>query len=386
MKTWKKIAISAGTTALVLSSCVSVFAVAETSNEDITDHSQARSVARDNDDMRATNVSDGIRFANVDVGVANTGFNSQNRNEDENLTESSGADAYWETANFANVNETEFGESSGATASNDTVDDHSGDVAGGAPGGPVTAIADDSDVYRVNNTNTRTRLFNVTASVANTGLNDQNGNEDLNNMTAGTAMSTSYAGNVVNDNYTMIGSGDSETADAYNESITDHSQTRAEAYDNDNVGVNNTNAGTSLVNVTASVANSGLNNQNGNEDENTMETGATDAYVETANFVNVNETVVDTGSSAEASNENVDDHSEAVAIAEDNDTVRVSNTNTRTRVLNVSVSVANSGGNDQNGNEDGNSMKTGTAVVTGKTANVVNANQTYVGVTPEPAE
>lgn len=425
MKTWKKIAVGVSSAALVLGSFVpGVLAAAETSNTNITDHSYARSVARDRDNLRVDNSTVGVDFTNIDVALANTGFNDQSDNEDENLMESSNADALYATANFANVNETEFGESSGAKASNDNIDDHSGDPCGdtcscceGAPCGepegvpceplgeppcdtcpddqcpepcdcpkacPVTAIADDSDNFTVGNNNSGTIFTNVTASVANTGLNRQNRNEDLNSMTAGSAISTAGASNVVNNNYAKIGAGTSGSAEASNTNITDHSYAKAVARDKDTVNVSNSNVGTDVTNVTASVANSGLNEQSDNEDDNDMTTGAVDSYAETNNFVNVNETQVDVGGGAKASNDNVDDHSYAETKANDNDTVNVTNNNSGTKVTNVSVSVANSGGNRQTCNEDGNTMRTGSAISTGVTTNVVNGNQTYVGVTPTP--
>lgn len=407
MNSLKKLAVGISTAAILLTSVSPVLGATKTSNTGITDHSYARSEAYDNDVHSISNTTVGVRFTNWDVALATSGFVSQSDNEDDNTAVTSGAGAEYETANFANVNETKFAESNGAEAANANVNDHSGDPCGdtceccdgsscgGTCGGicatagqcpdpcgcpaacPVTAIADDSDTFTVDNTNRNTGLFNVTASVAISGVVSQSGNEDLNKVTTGVALSGAYASNVVNNNYSEFGGAGTGTK-ATNTGITDHSYATAQALDKDVVGVSNTNANTSVTNVTAAVSISGLVDQSDNEDQNEATTNRAEAATATENYVNVNETKVNVDSNVEATNSNVDDHSSAQAVADDSDTVSVTNVNRDTNVFNVSAAVAISGGVKQNCNEDTNKVTTGPAVATGKTMNVINGNQTYV--------
>lgn len=357
----KKLAVAGATVSLALGLyAVPVLGAADASNDNISDDSFADSEAYDVDTVNVGSTNLDQELDNFDVALANTGLNSQNGNEDGNDLSASNASADYETANFLNVNEA-FGQD-GASASNSNISD----------GSDGDALADDSDTINVTNRNEKTNAFNLTLSVANTGLNRQNNNEDGNTMMAGSAWSYAGSSNVVNHN--LVSGGNGSSAIASNSNITNDSFADSEAYDNDTVTVKNTNKDTTFKNYTVAISNSGLNQQNGNEDGNSMTTGDTGSGVVAENYVNVNETLVG-GSSAYASNSNISGGSDGDAVANDGDTVSVTNNNTTTNVTNVSVAVANSGGNTQNNNEDGNSTTTGSAQATGSTVNVVNANQ-----------
>jgi len=407
MNSLKKLAVGLTTAALVLGAAMPVFAVTETSNKNILDHSYAVSSAFDNDTLKVENKTEGVKFENWDVALGVSGFVFENDAEDENTVETAGAGAEYETANFVNVGETKSAESTGAKASNDTVSDHSGDPCGstcsccdgcscgGTCGGPcldpsqcptpcacpaacpVTAIAEDNDNFAVDNTNKDTDVFNVTASVAVSGVVFLNDVEDLNKVTTGVSISGAYVANVVNNNYSELGGGGGPT-EAKNKNILDHSYAVSEAYDNDTVKVTNVNENTDVENVTAAVAISGLVGITNAEDGNEVTTNQSAAETTTENYVNVNETKVAVDSGTKATNEDLDDHSSAKSVAEDNDNVTVSNTNKDTTVKNISVAGAISGGVSLHCVEDGNKVKTGVAVATGTTMNVVNGNQTTV--------
>jgi hypothetical protein len=59
--------------------------------------------------------------------------------------------------------------------------------------------------------------------------------------------------------------------------------------------------------------------------------------------------------------------------------VRINNSN-NAFVISGNVTVANSGGNDQNFNDDRNRMRTGDVRATSNTTTVVNSNVTIVGI------
>lgn len=369
MNLLKKIAIAGATFSLALGTyALPVLGAADASNENISGDSFADSEALDNDNVTVNSNNLNSELDNIDVALANTGLNSQNGGEDGNTLSASNAQAEYETGNFLNVNEA-MGQD-GASATNENIS--------GGSDGDATAVSN-ADVT-VKNLNKDTDVLNVTASVANTGLNFQNDNEDGNSTMTGTAWSYASASNVVNHNQVSNGGcglpvcGQSDpTAMASNTNITGDSFADSTATNTTNMTVNNTNDGTDFVNVTASVANSGLNFQSNNEDGNSITTGNTASGVAAANYVNVNETAVGNGA-ATATNSNITAGSDGDATATNTTTLTVNNTNKDTDVLNVSVSVANSGGNVQNGNEDGNTTTTGSAVSGGTTTNVVNAN------------
>lgn len=361
MKLFKKIAVGLSTLSLASGLyALPAFAATSATNTDITGDSFADSEAFDNDNVTVASSNVDQDLLNIDVSLASTGLNTQSGNEDDNTLHASNAGALYETSNFMNVNEVTG--TDGATASNS-------DISAGSDG---DALAEDNDKVSVTNYNYDTDVFNLTAAVANTGLNSQDNNEDGNWLTSGTAGSIATTSNVVNHNKTVGGSG--TTAMATNSNITGDSFADSEAYDNDHIYVTNTNKDTDFTNITAAVSNSGLNSQSGNEDGNTMTTGNTGATTTASNYVNVNHTEVG-GNSAIASNTNITNGSDGDSLAESNTKLNVTNTNTNTQVTNVSAAVSNSGGNDQSNNEDGNSMKTGTAASTGTTTNVVNGNQ-----------
>lgn len=358
----KKIAVAGATVTLALGTyAVPVFAAAESSNEDITNDSFADTKAYDDDQVKVDVKNEDTDLFNFDAALANSGLNEQSYNDDGNDLSTDSGEAWYRTDNFLNVNETTG--KGGASASNENISNSSdGD-----------AKATDNDDVDVKNKNKDTTVWNLTASVANTGLNSQDYNEDGNSLVAGGAESLAVTSNVVNHNKLTVGE-DGSSATAMNSNITNDSFADSYASDDDKVKVSNKNEKTFVGNVTASIANSGGNSQSDNDDGNDMTTGQTSSVAVASNYVNVNETKVG-GGGAQASNNNITQDSFGDAKASDDDDIDVKNENKDTTVTNVTVSVSNSGSNTQSGNEDGNTMNTGSAQATGQTTNVVNANQ-----------
>lgn len=235
--------------------------------------------------------------------------------------------------------------------------------------------ASDNDSLKVDTKNLDTDFVNIDASLASSGLNDQSGNEDGNDLTTKEADAWYKTDNFLNVNEVSGHDG----ALASNSNISDNSDGDALAEDNDKVDVYNTNEDTLLFNLTASVANSGFNSQDNNEDGNNMLVGAADSFALTSNVVNHNLVSGGDGSSAEASNSNISNDSFADAEAYDNDQIKVSNVNKDTDVINVTAAVSNSGLNSQSGNEDGNDMTVGDSSSVSVASNYVNVNETKVG-------
>jgi hypothetical protein len=385
----KKFAIGVASTALILSAFVPAFGVAQTGNTDITDHSSAISEATDNDTMDQSTTNTGLAADTLDIGVANAGLNIIAGSEDTNAISNTGAEAGWKSCNFANSTEIEFGEESGAKASNTAIDDHSGDTVGdplcpgcGVAPGPVSAVATDDDNFTVTNRNIDTTFNGFTISVANAGLNMIICSEDENSIVAGSAKSMTDGLTVVNNLKATIGSGPSDclgiecgTAEAINEDITDHSSATAVATDEDIVDVTVVNRGTTVNVVNASGANSGLNVIYDSEDNNSITSNSATANLTGQTFVNSTELNIGTGGGAKATNNGVDDHSLANATSTDNDTIKTRTSNTDTTVATTNVSVANSGGNIIAGSEDGNTISSGTATSTGTSTGVFNSTK-----------
>lgn len=362
MNVLKKIAVAGATVTLALGTyAVPVFAAAESENTDITNDSYADAKSYDDDKVKVSVDNSNSTLFNFDAALANSGLNEQSYNDDGNDLSTEKGEAWFKTDNFLNVNETKG--TGGAHAANDGISDSSdGD-----------AEASDNDHVYVRNENTNTSAWNLTASIANTGLNSQDYNEDGNSLAAGRAESIALTSNVVNHNKLVVG-GEGSSAHAMNSDITNDSYADAYASDDDHIFVKNVNEKTTVKNITASVANSGVNSQSDNDDGNELTTGKAESVAVASNYVNVNETKVGS-EGAMASNTNVSDESYADSESSDNDHIKVSNENTNTTVTNVTVSVSNTGGNTQSGNEDGNTTSTGKASATGQTTNVVNANQ-----------
>ncbi len=102
----KKLAISAATVSLAATAFMSpVFADADASNDHISDHSHARSKAEDNDTYRTRVRNSRTIVVNANVGIANTGGNTQRtRNGDDNKLTTGKADVWGK--NNADVNTT----------------------------------------------------------------------------------------------------------------------------------------------------------------------------------------------------------------------------------------------------------------------------------------
>lgn len=233
----------------------------------------------------------------------------------------------------------------------------------------------DNDTVKVDTKNHDTGLVNIDASLASSGLNDQSGNEDDNDMTTNSSDAWYRTDNFLNVNEASGHDG----AVASNSNISDGSDGDAVAEDNDYVDVKNSNEITFLFNLTASVANSGLNTQDDNEDGNSMLVGSAESFALTSNVVNHNVVSGGNSSSAVAANSSISGDSFADADASDNDTIKVDNRNYDTKVINVTAAVSNSGGNSQSNNEDGNDMTVGDSSSTSIASNYVNVNETKVG-------
>lgn len=102
----KKLAISAATVSLAAAAFMTpVFADADASNDNTSNHSHARSRAEDNDTYTTRVRNSRTRVVSVNVGIANTGGNTQRtRNGDSNKLTTGKADVWGE--NNTNVNTT----------------------------------------------------------------------------------------------------------------------------------------------------------------------------------------------------------------------------------------------------------------------------------------
>lgn len=233
----------------------------------------------------------------------------------------------------------------------------------------------DNDDVKVEVKNIDTDMTNLDFAFANSGLNTQDNNEDGNDLTADNADAWYRTDNFLNVNEVSGHDG----ALASNDNISDNSDGDAYAEDNDKVEVKNENIDTDFFNLTASVANTGLNSQSYNEDGNSLMVGSAESFALTSNVVNHNIVEGGNGSSAVASNTDVTNNSFADSEAYDNDDIKVSNKNYDTKVVNITASVANSGGNTQDNNEDGNTMQTGSSESVSVASNYVNVNDTQLG-------
>ena len=359
----KLVATGTALAALLLSSGVALAsAEAEASVED---DGTAYSYSEDNDDFRVRNRNSGGLF-NLDAGVGVSGFNSQSGNDDDNSLGTGDAEGEAESDNFGNSNITliEDDEEAGSSTSDASVGED----------GTATSYAYDNDIVEVINCN-HADLDNLTLGLAISGLNDQSGNDDGNDMDTGDSDAIAATLNEVNSNWTMIGGSHSAHATA---EVGDDGAAYAFAEDNDEITVRNRNSA-DLGNLSLAIAVSGGNTQSGNDDDNSMETGGSTAESSANNFVNSNITVVGGGdggsSTADAS---VGEDGTATSYAYDDDTVGVTNNN-EAEVTNVSAGVAVSGGNEQSGNDDGNSMTTGSSSGSSCSTNTFNSNWTAIG-------
>lgn len=330
----------------------------------VGDDGDAVSDSFDNDSTIVDNSNDGD-LTNADLCGSSSGGNTQSGNDDGNSMGTGDAECDAESANFLHSNVTEVGDDEDGSADANSAVGEDGDA---------TATADDSDDVSVDNTNDGS-IDNATLTAANSGGNDQSGNDDGNSMTTGDAMAMAAALNELNSNWTMVAGSHSATATA---SVGDDGDAVADAFDNDSTMISNSN-GAILSNASLAAASSGGNTQSGNDDDNDLDTGDAEAGASANNFVNNNVTVVggSDGGSADA-DASVGEDGTATATADDSDDVSVTNTNDAD-VLNVSDAIADSGGNDQSDNDDGNSMTTGKATGKGCSSNTVNSNWTSVG-------
>lgn len=240
--------------------------------------------------------------------------------------------------------------------------------------GESYSYSDDSDNLSVDNSQ-HGNVANLDLGVGVSGLNSQNDNDDDNGVATGDAEGFAGSDNFVNSNVSLIEDADegSSTSDA---TVGEDGNAWAYAYDNDEVTVENDNCAY-LENLTLGAGVSGLNSQNGNDDENQITTGDSHAEALAWNEVNSNWTTIG-GSHSGNAMAHVEDDGDAYAFAEDNDSVTVENRNSA-YVSNASVAAAVSGGNSQSWNDDNNSINTGYAHANSDASNFVNSNVTVVG-------
>lgn len=361
---FKKLIAAAGIASLVFSSfATSAYAAAE-ADASVADDGDSFSLTSDSDEFKVDNHQHGW-VANYDLGIGVSGANDQSDNDDENAMTTSDASGYGGSENFLNSNMTGiWGDEEGSSTADASVGED----------GNATAKAFDNDEFRVENHN-RGYLENLTLGLAVSGLNSQSGNDDGNSIDTGDSDAMAYALNEVNSNWTFIEGGNSAHATA---SVGDDGDAFALAKDNDYVRVENRNYAR-VENASIALAISGGNTQYGNDDDNELNTGSSSASSSASNYVNNNVTVVGgDGNGSATANAEVGEDGTATSKAFDNDEVKVKNKN-NAEVQNVSVAAGVSGGNTQSGNDDGNTMSTGSASGSSCSTNTVNSNWTVIG-------
>ena len=367
----KVFATGAAISALLLNSGA-VYADAE-ADASVGDDGTAYSYTEDNDNFVVENDNVESGLFNLDLGIGVSGFNSQDGNDDDNSLGTGDSEGTAESENFlnSNVSEIEDEEGEGTADSEAEVGED----------GTAYAYAYDNDTVTVTNGNNG-RIHNFSFGLAISGLNSQSGNDDGNEMDTGDSDAMAETLNELNSNWTMVGGSNSAHATA---TVGDDGTAYAYAKDDDTVLVENTNSA-DLLNISAAVAVSGLNSQSGNDDDNSLDTGDSTAESSANNFVNSNVTVVGSGSGSATADASVGEDGNANSYSYDNDSVTVSNDNDA-EVMNVSAGVAVSGGNEQSGNDDGNTLSTGSSSGSSCSSNTVNSNWTAIGSSlPEGGE
>jgi len=350
------LATGAAITALLLNPVSLVFASSD-ATATVAEDGTATTYTNDGDNFTVVNNNGGAGVANLDLGVGVSGLNDQSGNDDENSLGTGPADGFGDSDNFLNTNVTEANSSVGED-------------------GDADATAYDNDVVTVRNTNTGD-IDNMTLGLALSGFNTQSDNDDGNQLTTGDSTAMAAALNEVNSNWTTVGGSNSAHATA---SVGEDGTATTFAQDNDVLVARNTN--TAVVdNLSVAVAVSGWNDQSGNDDDNSLATGSSTADSSANNFANTNVTVVEGGDGGSATaDSSVGEDGDADATAYDNDTATVTNTNDAS-IDNVSAGVAVSGGNTQSGNDDGNTMTTGSSSGSSCSTNTANSNWTAIGGT-----
>jgi hypothetical protein len=357
-----KIVLAAAAAGIALSLTTSnTFASADASAV-VVDDGNATSYTYDNDNLSFDNCNFG-ELENFDMGAGNSGFNKQSWNDDENDMTTGNADGWASSDNFLNstIGSIEDADDETAHASATVGED-----------GDATANASDNDEITVRLHN-RGELFNVTVGVANSGMNKQSHNDDGNLIETGDADAMAGALNEVNSSWLVLGGNDGG-AHALAE-VGDDGNANAMAQDNDSLHLSVRNSA-GVDTMSMALANTGMNKQSHNDDDNVLTTGGAQAssYQETY----VNSTVVNTeinGGGAVAS-ATVGEDGNATSNANDNDSTSVSVSN-NAEVSSASVAVGNTGGNSQSGNDDGNSMSTGDA--SGATCSTQTVNTFWFG-------
>lgn len=362
----RKVAVATAVSGLILlGSQANAFAAADATAEVVGD-GDSFSYSNDSDELAVDNSQFG-HVSNLDIGAGVSGFNKQSGGDDENSMTTGNADGFGGSDNFLNSNYSFIADSEAdsAVASATTGED-----------GDADAFAYDIDSVKVDNDN-KGFIENFTLGAAISGFNQQSWNDDGNDTTTGDSTAEAYAFNQLNSNWTWIEGGHSAHATA---SVGDDGKSYAKANDSDEIRVYNDNF-SFVGNASLAFAVSGGNSQSKNDDDNSIDTGASSASSTAANFVNSNVTVIGSEEGAAGSavaSATTGEDGKAKSKSEDIDSVKVDNDNAA-KVENVSVAAGVSGGNTQSHNDDGNTMTTGSASGSSCSTNTVNSNWTVIG-------
>lgn len=384
----KFVATGAAVAALLLNTSVA-FAGSEATAE-VGDDGNSSSYSQDNDEFKVKNDNNNGSLFNLDLGAGVSGLNFQYGNDDDGMIDTGDTEGEGKSKNYMNSNMTWI-------ADDDEVGSAEAEASVGEDGF-AKAEAFDNDFVKVENDNDA-EVDNITLGLAVSGLNFQYCNDDNNTIKTGDAEATAKALNEVNSNWTWVDLGHSAEATA---EVGDDGNAYAFAQDNDRVLIENDNEA-DLLNVSVALALTGGNTQEGNDDDNEIDTGSATANSSANNYVNNNITVVSGGGGATATASVGEDGDgggcglcesscssceqeecgnkgcfDAIAEAFDDDTFEVVNIN-EADVTNVSAGVAVSGGNTQTGNDDGGTIQTGDSSGTSCSTNTVNSNWTSIG-------
>lgn len=359
----KKLAVAGAIAGIALTLSSGRVLAAADATAHVEDDGDSFSLTSDSDEFEVDN-DQHASLSNFDLGIGVSGANSQSDSDDENEMGTGEAAGWGSSDNFLNSN---------VTAIEDVEDDSATSEATTGEDGSAEALAFDNDYIKVDNDN-HAYLENLTLGLAVSGLNSQDGNDDGNTMTTGDSEAMAFALNEVNSNWTVIGGGHSAHASA---EVGDDGDSFALAKDNDEVRVYNDNEA-KVENASLAFAISGGNSQSWNDDDNSIETGESSAQSSATNFVNSNVTVVGSQDGGATASATTGEDGSAESKAFDNDEVKVDNDNSA-YVENVSVAAGVSGGNTQDGNDDNNSITTGSASGGSCSTNTVNSNWTVIG-------
>ena len=382
MNLYVKKTLAAGTAiaALLLNTGVA-FAAAD-AEATVGDDGDAYSQSYDNDEMKIKIDNDAEDMLNVDAGVGLTGANFQFGGDDDSEITTGDAEGEGTSENFVNSTMGEVSDEEGDSAEAD---------AEVGEDGYAEAYAYDQDLLDLFIKN-HADMINVSAGVAVSGLNFQFCNDDGGLIDTGDSDATASSLNELNSTWLAVNGSHTATATA---TVGDDGDAFAQAYDDDTYKIRLSNDA-NLLNVSASVALSGMNMQFGTDDNSEIHTGSATASSTAENYLNSSVIVIgDMGGGAVATSSVGNDtaidtcscdkdycnHDECLgsdAYAYDNDTVTVDVVNDA-NVTNISAAVAVSGGNVQTGSDDGGTIDTGDATGISTSTNTVNSTWFTIG-------